>query len=103
MAAGVHTLAYSVLSEDGDRQTGNYTFEVSLTGSPAEPFACAAPDLEAPGPDDAQTLEEKGSGTLPVGVLYGLGALAVLVGGLVVLRVRSDRRGHPREGDVTND
>jgi methionine-rich copper-binding protein CopC len=101
LEAGIHTIYYSVLSDDGDRQTGNYTFEVSEGGSATEPGACAGPELETPGPEDAQTIEEKGSGSVPVGVLYGLGALAVLVGGLVVLRVRSDRRNHPRDGEVT--
>jgi len=95
LEAGVHELTYSVISDDGDRQTGTYSFEVSETGAPSDPGACASPALEEPGPEDAQTIEQKSSGTLPTGVLYGLGGLAVLVGGLLVLRIRSDRRRHP--------
>ncbi|WP_300400219.1 copper resistance protein CopC [Nocardioides sp.] len=95
LEAGVHELTYSVISDDGDRQTGTYSFEVSEAGSPSEPGTCASPTLEEPGPEDARTIEQKSSGTLPAGVLYGLGGLAVLVGGLVVLRIRSDRRRHP--------
>ncbi|MEN8671841.1 copper resistance protein CopC [Nocardioides sp.] len=95
LETGIHELTYSVVSDDGDRQTGTYSFEVSASGAPSEPGACAAPDLEEPGPEDARTIEQKGSGTLPSGVLYGLGGLAVLLGGLVVLRIRSDRRNHP--------
>ena len=90
LAAGVHTLEYSVLSDDGDRQRATYTFSVSSAGAAAEPGACAGLTLGEPG--KAMTLEETGSGTVPVAVLYGLGGLAVLTAGLVVLRIRADRR-----------
>lgn len=93
LPAGVLTISYSVLSDDGDRQEGSYTFEVSAEGAAAEPGACDPADLAAPG--EARTIDEMGSATVPVWVLYGLGALAVLAMGLLVLRVRSDRRAHP--------
>lgn len=93
LAAGVMTIDYSVLSTDGDRQEGSYTFEVSDGGTEVEPGTCDPTDLAAPG--EAKTLEGMGSGTVPTGVLYGLGGLAVVAIGLVVLRVRSDRRTHP--------
>lgn len=95
LEAGVNTIDYSVRSDDGDRQSGSYTFEVSLSGAEVELAACDPSTLAEPG--EAQSIEEMGSGTVPTGVLYGLGALAVLVVGLVVLRVRRDRRAHPPE------
>lgn len=101
LAAGVHTLAYSVVSEDGDRQTGTYTFSVSSTGAAADPGDCE--ELTPAEPGEAMTLEETGSGTVPVAVLYGLGGLAVLTAGLVILRIRSDRRNHPLDGIVKQD
>ncbi len=93
LPAGVTTIDYSVLSDDGDRQEGSYTFEVSAEGAATEPGVCHPADLAAPG--EARTIDEMGSATVPVWVLYGLGVLAVLAMGLVVLRVRSDRRSHP--------
>lgn len=93
LPAGITTIDYSVLSDDGDRQEGSYTFEVSSRGAVAEPGVCDGVDLAAPG--EARTLEGMGSGTVPTGVLYGLGGLAVVAMGLVVLRVRSDRRAGP--------
>lgn len=99
LVAGVHTLEYSVLSDDGDRQTGRYTFAVSATGTPADLQDCAGRDLAEPG--RAMTLQEMGSGSVPIGVLYGLGGLAVLTAGLVILRVRSDRHGAEPEEPAT--
>ncbi|WP_323793116.1 copper resistance CopC family protein [Nocardioides sp.] len=90
---GVTTIDYAVLSEDGDRQEGSYTFEVSEGGALAQAGVCDAVDLAAPG--EPKTLDEMGSGTVPTPVLYGLGLLAVVAMGLAVLRVRSDRRAHP--------
>ena len=100
---GVNTVDYSVLSDDGDRQTGSYTFEVSASGEGVEPAACDAAALAEPG--EAQTLEEMGSGTVPTIVLYGLGVLAVLAMGLLVMRVRADRRADPspRGESLTTD
>ncbi len=90
LAEGVTTIDYSVVADDGDRQSGSYTFEVSLAGEAVDPAACDPSVLDEPG--EAQTIEEMESGTVPTVVLYGLGALAVLAAGLLVLRVRSDRR-----------
>ncbi len=91
LSAGVHTLDYSVLSDDGDRQNGEFTVAVSSSGLAVEPQDCADPRLAEPG--EARTLEEMASGTVPVAVPYGLGGLAMLTAGLVILRVRADRRG----------
>ncbi len=93
---GVTTIDYSVLSLDGDRQTGSYTFEVSRGGTETGPATCDASTLARPG--DAQSLEQMGSGSVPTVVLYVLAGLAVLAAGLLVLRVRSDRRGDPDRG-----
>lgn len=100
LEAGVHTLEYSVLSDDGDRQRSRYTFEVSDAGDPAEPGACDTLALSEPG--EAQTLDEMASGTVPTAVLFGLGALAVLAAGLLVLRIRSDRRRYPADTPATD-
>lgn len=98
LQAGVTTIDYSVLSEDGDRQQGSYTFEVAADGEEALPGACDAAALDAPG--EAQTLEEMSSGGVPDALLYGLGAAAVLAAGLLAWRIRADRRAGP---DVTDD
>lgn len=99
LEAGVNTLDYSVVSDDGDRQISSYTFEVAEDGTAVEPGACDADALAEPGA--AQTLDEMGSGTVPTIVLYGLGALAVLAAGLLVLRIRADRRNHPSDDPLT--
>ncbi|MGA8847955.1 MAG: copper resistance protein CopC [Nocardioides sp.] len=102
LADGIHTLAYSVSSADGDRQTSMYAFAVSSTGSAAQPGICA--DLAAE-PGQASTVGEgdarTGSGTVPASVLYGLGALGVLATGLVALRIRGDRRRHRSTGVIS--
>jgi len=93
LPAGVTTIDYSVRSDDGDRQEGSYTVEVSAEGAAPAPGVCDPADLAAPG--EARTIDEMGSATVPVWVLYGLGVLAVLAMGFAMLRVRSDRRSHP--------
>ncbi len=91
LTAGVHTIEYSVVGEDGHRKTGRYQFQVSAEGAEVEPGSCAGLDL-APA-EEARTIAELGGGGgLPGWLLWLLGALVALSASLVVLRVRSDRR-----------
>ena len=95
---GVYTIDYSVASGDGHRQAGRYQFEVSDDGEPVVPGACEGMKLSAPG--EARTLEQMcGGGLLPAWTLWSLGGLAVVMAGLVVVRVRADRA-RPSDDDT---
>ena len=89
LVPGVHTLDYSVVSGDGHRLSGRYRFEVTSPARAADPGSCAGVDLARPGA--AETLEEMTTPSTPTSFYYGLGALVVVSGGLVLWRVRRDR------------
>lgn len=50
------TLGYAGSGVDGYRFSGRFVFEVTTTGEPSDPGACAGTDLAAPG--EARTIAE---------------------------------------------
>ncbi len=98
LEVGVYRLEYSATSNDGDLIRGSYTYEVVADGdAPANQITEACSDLELQAPGDAETLDEMGTGKFPTFLPYLLGVLLVIALGLVVRRVRADRReGEPR-------
>lgn len=95
LETGVHTLEYSVTSNDGDLIRGKYTFEIAVDGDPQDTAdnddLAACSDLTLAPPGEAQTLDEMGTGSFPTFLPYVLVALLVIALGLVVRRVRADR------------
>ena len=93
LAAGVHTLQYSVADATDGREIRNYQFEVTETGSPTEAGACSGAEL--PEATLAATIEDRVDPG-PSGARWvGLGATAVafgVVGAGTVLLVRRRRR-----------
>lgn len=95
LESGVHTLEYSVTSNDGDLIRGKYSFEVNAEGDSADSadsdITAACTDLSLDPAGEAQTLDEMGTGGFPTFLPYLLAALLVVALALVVRRIRADR------------